>query len=201
MKHKKPQIYTVTMAQMLVDWRTSQSISRYEVAKSTDININTIKQLEEGEGGISFEDGLRYFTYAESHKSKPNLMRKFRESMAAYQSEQDMTNVVMTQQKQREAEPSRKASERHKIEQSTRQAVQMEMEEQLTFLATQYNDRTAQLEADLKAAQEQMAAMEKEQQAAAEKHKEELEEAKRQGAEEAQQKFANMSMFECIRKK
>ena len=36
MKQKKPQIYTVTMAQLLMDWRTSQGISRYEVAKSTD---------------------------------------------------------------------------------------------------------------------------------------------------------------------
>lgn len=47
MKQKKPQIYTVTMAQLLMDWRTSQGISRYEVAKSAGIYINTVKRLEE----------------------------------------------------------------------------------------------------------------------------------------------------------
>ena len=49
MKQKKPQIYTVTMAQLLMDWRTSQGISRYEVSKNTGVNINTVKRLEEGE--------------------------------------------------------------------------------------------------------------------------------------------------------
>lgn len=83
MKQKKPQIYTVTMAQLLMDWRTSQGISRYEVSKNTGVNINTVKRLEEGEGGVTFEDGFRYFVYAENHKSKPNLMKKFREAMAS----------------------------------------------------------------------------------------------------------------------
>ena len=57
MKQKKLQVYTVTMAKLLMDWRISQGISRYEVAKSTGIHINTIKRLEEGEGGVTFEDG------------------------------------------------------------------------------------------------------------------------------------------------
>ena len=50
----------------------------------TGMNTNTVKRLEEDEGGVSFEDGFRYFVYAESHKSKPNLMRKFREAMVSY---------------------------------------------------------------------------------------------------------------------
>lgn len=187
------------MAQLLMNWRTSQGISRYEVAKRTGIHINTVKRLEEGEGGISFEDGLRYFLYAESHKSKPNLLKKFREAMATYQSELDMANVLMAQQKQREAEANRKASERHHIEQSTRQTVQMEMSKQLTSLTTQYNAHTDRLEAELKTTRDQITALQREQQTIAERHKKELENAKRQGAEEAQQAFKNKTLLERIK--
>ena len=123
MKQKKPQIYTVTMAQLLMGWRTSQGISRYEVAKSTGMHINTVKRLEEGEGGITFEDGLRYLLYADSHKSKPNLMKKFRDAMASYQTEQEQADVVNAQQKQRRTEAMLKDFERRRIENTTRHAV------------------------------------------------------------------------------
>lgn len=201
MKQKKPQIYTVTMAQLLMGWRTSQGISRYEVAKSTGMNINTVKRLEEGEGGVTFEDGFRYFIYAESHKSKPNLMRKFREAMASYQSEQEQANVVFAQQKQRRLENFRSDFERRKIENTTRQAIQMEMSEKLTSMTTEHDAKTKELETELQEARDQIAAMQKEQQEVAEKHTKELAEARRQGAEEEQQKFANMSWLERIQKK
>ena len=189
------------MAQLLMDWRTSQGISRYEVAKSTGMNINTVKRLEEGEGGVTFEDGFRYFVYAESHKSKSNLMKKFREAMATYQSEQEQASVVIAQQKQRRSEALRKEFERKKIEHSTRQSVQMEMSERLTSLTTEHDAKTQELEAELQEARDQIAAMQKEQQEVAEKHSKELEDAKRLGAEEEQQKFANMSWLERIQKK
>lgn len=201
MKQKKPQIYTVTMAKLLMDWRISQGISRYEVAKSTGMNINTVKRLEEGEGGITFEDGFRYFMYAESHKSKPNLMRKFREAIASYQSEQEQANVVIAQQKQHRANEIRRDFERRRIEHTTRQAVQMEMTEKLTSLTTEHNAHTKELEAELQSARDQIAAMQKEQQKVSEKHSRDLEEAKRQGAEEEQQKFANMSWLKRIQQK
>ena len=201
MKQKKPQIYTVTMAQLLMDWRTSQGISRYEVAKSTGMNINTVKRLEEGEGGVTFEDGFRYFVYAENHKSKPNLMKKFREAMASYQSEQEQANVVIAQQKQRKLENLRSDFERRKIENTTRQSVQMEMSEKLTSLTTKHDAKTKELETELQEARDQIAAMQKEQQEVAEKHTKELADARRQGAEEEQQKFANMSWLERIQKK
>ena len=184
-----------------MDWRTSQGISRYEVAKSTGMNINTVKRLEEGEGGVTFEDGFRYFVYAESHKSKPNLMKKFREAMATYQSEQEQASVVIAQQKQRRSEALRKEFERKKIEHSTRQSVQMEMSERLTSLTTEHDAKTQELEAELQEARDQIAAMQKEQQEVAEKHTKELADARRQGAEEEQQKFANMSWLERIQKK
>ena len=201
MKQKKPQIYTVTMAQLLMDWRTSQGISRYEVSKNTGVNINTVKRLEEGEGGVTFEDGLRYLMYADSHKSKPNLMRKFREAMASYLSEQEQANVIIAQQKQRRSENLRKEFERRKIENTTRQSVQMEMSEKLTSLTTEHDAKTKELETELQEARDQIAAMQKEQQEVAEKHSKELEDAKRLGAEEEQQKFANMSWLERIQKK
>ena len=201
MKQKKPQIYTVTMAQLLMDWRTSQGISRYEVAKSAGMNINTVKRLEEGEGGVTFEDGFRYFIYAESHKSKPNLMRKFREAMASYQSKQEHASVVIAQQKQRRLENLRSDFERRKIEKTTRQAIQMEMSEKFTSLATEHDAKTRELEAELQSARDQITTMQKEQQEVAEGHSKELEEAKRLGAEEKQQKFANMSWLERIQKK
>ena len=189
------------MAQLLMDWRTSQGISRYEVAKSTGMNINTVKRLEEGEGGISFEDGLHYILYADCHKSKPNLMKKFREAMPSYQSELEQEKVVKALQKQHMSDEMHKDIERRKIERSTRQAVQMEMSEQIASLTTEYNTKTDQLEAELQSTRDQIAAMQKEQQKSAEKHSRELEEAKRQGSEEAQQKFANMTWFERIQKK
>lgn len=201
MKQKKPQIYTVTMAKLLIDWRTSQGISRYEVAKSTGMNINTVKRLEEGEGGVTFEDGFRYFVYAESHKSKPNLMRKFREAMASYLSKQEQANVVFAQQKQRRLENLRSDFERRKIENTTRQAIQMEMSEKLTSMTTEHDAKTKELETELQEARDQIAAMQKEQQEVAEKHTKELADAKRQGAEEEQQKFANMSWLERIQRK
>lgn len=201
MKQKKPQIYTVTMAKLLMDWRTSQGISRYEVAKSTGMNINTVKRLEEGEGGVTFEDGFRYFVYAESHKSKPNLMRKFRDAMASYQSEQEQANVVFAQQKQRRLENLRSDFERRKIENTTRQAIQMEMSEKLTSMTTEHDAKTKELETELQEARDQIAAMQKEQQEVAERHSKELEEAKRLGAEKEQQKFANMSWLERIQQK
>jgi len=201
MKQKKPQIYTVTMAKLLMDWRISQGISRYEVAKSTGMNINTVKRLEEGEGGITFEDGFRYFMYAESHKSKPNLMRKFREAMASYQSEQEQANVVFAQQKQRRSESLRKEFDRRKIENTTRQSIQMEMSEKITSLTNEHDAKTKELETELQEARDQIAAMQKEQQEVAERHTKELEEAKRQGAEEEQQKFANMSWLKRIQRK
>jgi len=200
MKHKKPQFYTITMAKLLVDWRISQGISRYEVAKSTGMNINTVKRLEEGEGGVSFEDGFRYFIYAESHKSKPNLMSKFRESIASYQSEQEQANVVIAQQKQRRSENLRKDFERRKIEKTTRQTIQMEMSEKLTSLTNEHDAKTKELEAELQSARDQIAVMQKEQQDIAARHSREIEEAKRLGAEEEQQKFSNMSWMERIRK-
>lgn len=201
MRQKKPQIYTVIMAQLLMGWRTSQGISRYEVAKSTGMHINTVKRLEEGEGGITFEDGLRYLLYADSHKSKPNLMKKFRDAMASYQTEQEQADVVNAQQKQRRTEAMLKDFERRRIENTTRHAVQMEIMEKLTSLTTEYDTKADQLEAELQSARDQIATMQKEQQDAAEKHSKELEEAKRQGAEEAQQKFANMSWLERIQRK
>lgn len=201
MRQKKPQIYTVTMARLLMDWRTSQGISRYEVAKSTGMNINTVKRLEEGEGGVTFEDGFRYFVYAESHKSKPNLMRKFREAMASYQSEQEQANVVSARQKQRRADDIRKDLERRKVESYTRYTVQKEMAEKLTSLTNEHDAQTSKLQAELQSARDQIAAMQKEQQETAEKHSRELEEAKRLGAEEEQRKFANMNWLERIQKK
>ena len=201
MRQKKPQIYTVTMARLLMDWRTSQGISRYEVAKSTGMNINTVKRLEEGEGGVTFEDGFRYFVYAESHKSKPNLMRKFREAMASYQSEQEQANVVSARKKQRRVDDIRKDLERRKVESYTRYTVQMEMAEKLTSLTTEHEAQTKVLQAELQSARDQIASMQKEQQDVAERHSRELEEAKRLGAEEEQRKFANMSWIERIQKK
>ncbi|OYP57194.1 hypothetical protein CIK91_01180 [Segatella bryantii] len=161
MKQKKPRIYTVTMAKLLMDWRTSQGISRYEVTKSTGMNINTAKRLEEGEGGVTFEAGFRYFVYAESHKSKPNLMRKFREAMAFYQSEQEQANMVIAQQKQRRLENLRSDFERRKIENTTRQSVQMEMSEKLISLTTKHDAKTKELETELQEARDQIAAMQK----------------------------------------
>ena len=156
MRQKKPQIYTVTMAQLLMGWRTSQGISRYEVAKSTGMHINTVKRLEEGEGGITFEDGLRYLLYADSHKSKPNLMKKFREAMASYQSEQEQVSVVIAQHKQRRLENLRSDFERRKIENTTRQSVQMEMSEKLTSLTTEHDAKTKELETELLEARDQI---------------------------------------------
>jgi hypothetical protein len=161
MKQKKPRIYTVTMAKLLMDWRTSQGISRYEVTKSTGMNINTAKRLEEGEGGVTFEASFRYFVYAESHKSKPNLMRKFREAMASYQSEQEQANVVIAQQKQRRLENLRRDFEHRKIENTTRQSVQMEMLEKLISLTTKHDAKTKELETELQEARDQIAAMQK----------------------------------------
>ena len=201
MKQKKLQIYTVTMARLLMDWRTSQGISRYEVAKSTGIHINTVKRLEEGEGGVTFEDGFRYFVYAESHKSKPNLMRKFREAMASYQSEQEQANVVNARQKQRRADDVRRDLERRKVESYTRYTVQMEMSGKIASLTTEHDAQTKELKAELQSARDQIAAMQKEQQNVAERHSKELEEAKRLGAEEEQQKFANKSWLERLQKK
>jgi len=165
------------------------------------MNINTVKRLEEGEGGITFEDGFRYFMYAESHKSKPNFMRKFREAIASYQSELEQANVIIAQQKQRRSENLRKDFERMKIEKATRQSVQMEMSEKLKSMTTEHDAKTNQLKAELQLARDQIAAMQKEQQKVSEKHSRDLEEAKRQGTEEEQQKFANMSWFERIHKK
>lgn len=60
--------------------------------------------------GVTFEDGFHNFVYAESHKSKPNLMKKFREAIASYQSEQEQANVVIAQRKKRRSENLRKAT-------------------------------------------------------------------------------------------
>ena len=98
---------------------------------------------------ITFEAGFRYFVYAESHKSKPNLMRKFREAMASYQSEQEQANVVIAQQKQRRLENLRSDFERRKIENTTRQSVQMEMSEKLISLTTKHDAKTKELETEL----------------------------------------------------
>lgn len=185
MKQKKIQIYTATMAKLLMDWRISQGLSRYEVAKSTGMNINTVKRLEEGKGGISFEDGLRYLLHAESHKSKPNLMKVFRQAMAAYQSEQDMQAVVFAQQKQRRGEAIRKDFERRKVELTTRQTVQMEMSEKIAALTTEHNAKTSQLEEELKIAREQNAAMQRQLQETEEKHVKELEDAKKDGTNDS----------------
>ena len=72
MRQKKPQIYTVTMAKLLMGWRTSQGISRYEVAKSTGMHINTVKRLEEGEGGITFE-AAKAHGFEESNADSPPI--------------------------------------------------------------------------------------------------------------------------------
>ncbi len=143
MRQKKIHIYTVTMAKLLHEWRTSQGISRYEIAKQTGIHINTVKRFEDGEGGVTFEDGFRFFLYAESHKSKPNLLKKFREAMATYHSEQEKADVVNAIQKQRMADTQRKASERQKIEQAIRLTVQKEMAEQLTSLTERHKQELA----------------------------------------------------------
>ena len=66
----------------------------YEIAKRTSIHLNTVKRFEEGEYGVTFKDGFRYFMFAESHKSKSSILKKFREAMAAYQTEQDKVEVV-----------------------------------------------------------------------------------------------------------
>lgn len=139
--------------------------------------------------------------YAESHKSKPNLMRKFREAMASYQSEQEQANVVSARQKQRRADDVRKDLERKKVESYTRYTVQKEMAEKLTSLTNEHDAQTSKLQAELKSARDQIAAMQKEQQEVAEKHTKELADAKRQGAEEEQQKFANMSWLERIQRR
>lgn len=83
---------------------------------------------------------------------------------------------------------------------STR-AIQMEMSEKFTSLATEHDAKTRELEAELQSARDQITTMQKEQQEVAERHSKELEEAKRLGAEEEQQKFANMSWLERIQKK
>ena len=165
------------------------------------VNGTCPRDPQEGEGGVTFEDGFRYFVYAESHKSKSNLMKKFREAMATYQSEQEQASVVIAQQKQRRSEALRKEFERKKIEHSTRQSVQMEMSERLTSLTTEHDAKTQELEAELQEARDQIAAMQKKLQEVAEKHTKELADARRQGAEEEQQKFANMSWLERIQKK
>ena len=128
-------------------------------------------------------------------------MRKFREAMASCKSEQEQANVVNARQKQRRADDIRKDLERRKVESYTRYTVQMEMAEKLTSLTTEHDAQTRELEAELKSARDQIAAMQKEQQETAEKHSRELEEAKRLGAEEEQRKFANMDWLERIQKK
>ena len=145
------------------EYANFRGIPHYEVTMCTGMNINTVKRLEEGEGGVTFEDGFRYFVYAESHKSKPNLMKKFREAMATYQSEQEQASVVIAQQKQRRSEALRKDFERRKIENTTRQSVQMEMSEKLTSLTTEHDAKTKELETELQEARDQIAAMQKEQ--------------------------------------
>ena len=183
MKKQKLPIYTATMARLLMDWRQSHGISRYEVAKHSGIHINTIKRLEDSEGGITYEDGLRYLLFAETHKSKPCLMKAFIRAMASYQSESEIAETVYAKQKQQEAESKRKALQRLKTENEIRQAVQEEMSAQLQALTTSYSAKTEQLETQLQAARDHIATLEAEQKSAAIRHQEELIQAKLQGAE------------------
>ena len=109
--------------------------------------------------------------------------------------------MVNARKKQRRADDIRKDLERRKVESYTRYTVQMEMAEKLTSLTNEHDAQTKVLQAELKSARDQIAAMQKEQQDVAERHSRELEEAKRLGAEEEQRKFANMSWLERIQKK
>lgn len=201
MKKQKLPIYIATIARLLMDWRLSQGISRYEVAKQSGIHINTIKRLEDSEGGITFEDGLRYLLFAETHKSKPCLMKSFIRAMASYQSEAEMAETLKAQQKQQDAESRRKALHRLKTETEIRQSIQEEMTAQLQSLTTSYSAKTEQLEAQLQAARDHIATLETEQKSAAIRHQDELTQAKLQGLEEAKQEYEKNSWFSWKKKK
>ena len=187
------------MAQLLMEWRISQGLSRYHIAMATGMNQNTVKRFEDGLGGVSFEDGFRYVMYAESHKSKPNIMRKFREAIAACQDEEEQERLVKARQKQAAYGQRQRQNELLAVATETREAVRKEMAELHTSETTRLEAENATLAAQLQSERDRIAALQKDQQATAEQHKKELEEAKRKGAEEAQQEFRNKSFLERIK--
>ena len=199
MTNRRTQFYTAVMAQLLMEWRISQGLSRYHIAMATGMNQNTVKRFEEGLGGVSFEDGFRYVMYAESHKSKPNIMRKFREAIAACQDEEEQERLVKARQKQTAYGQWQRQSELLAVATETREAVQKEMAELHTSETTRLEAEKAELAALLQSERDRITAMEKDQQVTTEQHKKELEEAKRKGAEEAQQEFRNKSFLERIK--
>lgn len=182
-----------------MEWRTAQGLSRYHIAMATGMNQNTVKRFEEGLGGVSFEDGFRYVMYAESHKSRPNIIKKFREAIAACQDEEEQERLVKARQKQTAYGQWQRKSELLAVATETREAVQKEMAELHTSETTRLEAEKASLASQLQSERERIAAMEKDQQSTAEQHKKEIDEARRKGAEEAQQEFRNKSFLERIK--
>lgn len=69
-------IFTRVLAASLKEWRIANGISVYAIAKAIGAHQNTIARLEQGEGGISLETGLRYIEFIESHPSRPAFIRR-----------------------------------------------------------------------------------------------------------------------------
>lgn len=130
MKTEKATIpfYTTILATLLKEWREQNHISIYAIAKIITASPHTITRFEQLQGGISFEVGLRYLEYAETHISHPNIFGKFRAAIAQHRTEKEQQLYLIDLEHKEQFAMRQRLEEQNRIEECVRKSVTEEIE-------------------------------------------------------------------------
>lgn len=115
--------YTTVLATLLKEWREQNLVTVYAVAKAINASPHTITRFEQLKGGVSFEFGLRYLEFAETHVSHPDIFRKFQAVIVNHKTETERQQYGTELKHRRYAVAQREQEELRQKEERIRKSV------------------------------------------------------------------------------
>ena len=141
--NKQSIIFTRVLAASLKEWRIANGLSVYAIAKAIGAHQNTIARLEQGEGGISLETGLRYIEFIESHPSRPAFMRSLHLEFTKFKDPEVQRLYLEDCEKAKASAQKKSEDERRRQEDRLRSAITAELsvayEQKLQVLTEEKN--------------------------------------------------------------
>lgn len=78
----------------MVVWRKLRGLTQAQVADRADVSVNTVRRLEDADGGVTLENGLRIFRALGVLESVPKALDPYETDVGRLRSEENLPQRV-----------------------------------------------------------------------------------------------------------
>jgi len=78
----------------VVVWRKLRGLTQAQVADRADVSVNTVRRLEDADGGVTLENGLRIFRALGVLESVPRALDPYETDVGRLRSEEKLPQRV-----------------------------------------------------------------------------------------------------------